>query len=210
MTNKQLKQDKNYYLSFVNIKRACFCMLNNNIADQFKVSNTPNMTGWNPSMRIHSTTKKLETLYGKPDKMLLFHNDVLLCRPFPATKAPEMLFYHIKQCQEIQTVALDPYTPKQIIGNAVCLLMQSRIFPLKKFHMWEAMTVKLYPILKKFIHEAYSRRLTSIQLGNTADQQGYVHQNMYNILNEEDNNNTDDNTTVVTQTVAAATTVVLV
>jgi hypothetical protein len=41
MTDKIFKRNKNYYLSFVNINRACFCMLNNNIADQFKVM------GWN-------------------------------------------------------------------------------------------------------------------------------------------------------------------
>jgi hypothetical protein len=47
MTDKQFKRDKNYYLSFVNINRACFPMLNVNVADQFKVTNTPNinMTG---------------------------------------------------------------------------------------------------------------------------------------------------------------------
>ncbi len=47
MTNKQFECNKTYYLSFININRACFCTLNDNIADQFKVSNTPNMTGWN-------------------------------------------------------------------------------------------------------------------------------------------------------------------
>ncbi len=108
-------------------------MLNDNIADQFKVSNTPYMTGWNSSMTICSILKQLENSYSKPNTMLLFHNNSLFCSPFPATEAPEMLFYRIKQCQEIQTIAQDPYTSKQIIGNAVRLLMQSGIFPLKEF-----------------------------------------------------------------------------
>jgi hypothetical protein len=82
--------------------------------------------------------------------------------------APEMQFYRIEQCQEIQTIAQDPYMPKQIIGNAASLLMQSGIFPLKEFE-WEATAVKTYPILKTFIHEAYSRRLMAMQLRNTAD-----------------------------------------
>jgi hypothetical protein len=43
MTNKRFEHDKNYYLSFLNINRACFCMLNDNIAEQFKASNTPNV-----------------------------------------------------------------------------------------------------------------------------------------------------------------------
>jgi hypothetical protein len=75
-----------------------------------------------------------------------------------------MLFYRIEQCQEIQTIAQDPYTPKQIINNAIRLLMQLGIFPLKEFDTWEAMPVKLYPILKTFIYEAYSRRLMAMQL----------------------------------------------
>jgi hypothetical protein len=147
MTDKQFERGKNYYLSFVNINRVCFCMLSDNIADQFKVSNTPNMMGWNSLMSICSTIEQLETSYGKPNTMPLFYNDALFCSPFPATKAPEMLFYQIKQCQEIQMIAQDPYMPNQIIGNAIHRLMQSGIISLKEFDTWEAMPVKLNPIL---------------------------------------------------------------
>ncbi len=45
IADKHFKRDKNYYLLFSNINRACFCMLNKNIANQFKVSNTLNMMG---------------------------------------------------------------------------------------------------------------------------------------------------------------------
>jgi hypothetical protein len=77
MTDKQFKCDKYYYFSFVNINWACFHMLDSTIADQFKVSNTLNMMGWNLSMSVRSIIEQLETLYGKPNTMLLFHNDVL-------------------------------------------------------------------------------------------------------------------------------------
>jgi hypothetical protein len=70
MTDKIFKQNKNYYLFFVNINRACFHMLNNNIADQFKVSNTPNMTGLISSMTVQLILEQLENSYGKPDTML--------------------------------------------------------------------------------------------------------------------------------------------
>jgi hypothetical protein len=93
MNDKRFKQDKNYYLSFVNISRACYRMLNNDIADQFKVTNTPNMTGWNSLMSFCSIIEQLETLYGKPNTMSLFHNNALFRSPFLATKAPEMIFY---------------------------------------------------------------------------------------------------------------------
>jgi hypothetical protein len=52
--------------------------------------------------------------------------------------------------------------------------MASGIFPLNKFDMWDALPNKTYPILKTFVHEVYTRHLTSIQLRNTAGQQGYV------------------------------------
>ncbi len=205
MTDKIFKRNKNYYLSFVNINRTCFCMLNDNIANQFKVSNTPNMMEWNSSMTVHSILKQLENSYGKPDTMLLFNNDTLFRSPFLATEAPEMLFYRIEQCQEIQTIAQDPYTPKQIISNAVRLLMQSGIFPLKEFNTWEAMPIKSYLILKTFIHEAYSRHLMAMQLRNTAGQQGYIQQNMYNIMDVDGGEDTNNNTVVTLQTVAVAT-----
>ena len=70
--------------------------------------------------------------------------------------------------------------------------------------MLEAMLVKSYPILKTFIHEVYSRHLMAMQLRNTAGQQGYVQQNMYNILNIDGGEDTDNNMVVTLQTVAAA------
>ncbi len=93
IANKRLERGKNYHLSFSNINRACFCMLNKNIANQLKVSNTPNMMGWNSLMCICSILEQLKTLFGKPDTMLLFHNDALFRSSFPSTKAPGILFY---------------------------------------------------------------------------------------------------------------------
>ncbi len=84
-------------------------------------------------MSIPLILEQLEMSYGKPDTMSLFHNDALFHSPFLATEAPKMLFYQIEQCQERPAIAQDPYTPKEIIGNAIRLLMQSGIFPLKEF-----------------------------------------------------------------------------
>ena len=142
MTNKVFARNKNYYHFFININGACFRTLNNNIGNQFKVSNLANMTRWNSSMSIHTIFEQLERLYGKPNTMTLFHNNTLFCSTFPATNAPKMLFHQIKQCQEIQTIAPNPYTPTQIINNAVQLLMSSCIFPLKEFDTWEVSAVK--------------------------------------------------------------------
>jgi hypothetical protein len=200
--------NKNYYLSYKNINRACFKMLDENIQPQYKVSNVTTMMGGNATMSIRLILKQLEGSYGKLNMMTIDQNNLLFQSPFLPSKTPEMLFYCIEQCQEIQTIAEDPYTPKQIISNAVRLLMASGIFPLKEFNTWEALPIKTYPILKTFVHEVYTRRLTSIQLCNTAGQQEYVqnpNNNMYNVF-EEGDDKVMDNDTTITQTAMAATT----
>jgi hypothetical protein len=75
MINATFLHDKNYFLSYKNISRACFCMFDANITVQFKVSNTPALTGWNSTMSINKILAQLQDLYGKPNMMTLFHND---------------------------------------------------------------------------------------------------------------------------------------
>ncbi len=214
MIDVTFTRDKNYYLSFLNINRACFKMLDETVSNQFKVLNTPNLTSWNSTMTICVILEQLEASAGKPDTMTLFRNDNLFQSPFLATEAPEMLFYRIEQCQEIQTLAQDLYSNMQIINNAVCLLMQSNIFPLKEFDTWETITPKMYPALKMFIHEAYPHCLTAMQLRNNVGLQGYApnnNQNMFNVLG--DGYNTDSGTkgtvamppSLITQTAAMTT-----
>jgi hypothetical protein len=199
-------RNKNYYLSYKNINCACFKMLDENVQLQYKVSNMTTMTGWNATMSVRLILEQLEGSYGKPNMMTIHQNDLLFRSPLLPSEAPEMLFYCIEQCQKIQTIAEDPYTPKQIMSNAVRLLMASGIFPLKEFDTWEVLPIKMYPILKTFVHEAYTRRLTSIQLRNTAGQQGYMQDpdnNMYNVFGERDDEMADNDTTI-TQTATAA------
>ncbi len=92
--------------------------------------------------------------------------------------------------------------------------MQSGMFPLKEFDMWDAITPKTYPALKTFIHKVYTCCLTALQLRNTTGQQGYVpnnNQNMYNVLNEGYNTGSGTKgivamqTALITQTMAMTT-----
>ncbi len=46
------KNARNYYLSYINISRACFRMLDKLVRDKYKGSNNPNLLGWNPTMSI--------------------------------------------------------------------------------------------------------------------------------------------------------------
>jgi hypothetical protein len=52
-------------------------MLDENVADQFKVSNVPTLTGWNTSMSIKAMLNQLKGTYGKPDTMTLFANSTV-------------------------------------------------------------------------------------------------------------------------------------
>ena len=83
-------------------------------------------------MSIINILDQLDGTYGKPDTMTLLQNDNLFRSAFNPTDAHESLFYRIEQCQETQVIARDPYSDTQIINNAIRLLMQANIFPLKK------------------------------------------------------------------------------
>jgi hypothetical protein len=77
MIDATFTQGKNYYMSFLNINQACFKMLNEIVSNQFMVSNTPNLTGWNSTMTICVILEQPEASYSKPDTMTLFRNDTL-------------------------------------------------------------------------------------------------------------------------------------
>jgi hypothetical protein len=210
MVDYTFKQNKNYFLLFTNINRACFRMHDNTVPNQFKVSNQPNLTGWKALMSIQDILTQLETLYGKPMLMALHNNDILFWSAMAPTDAPKMLFYRIKQFQEIATLAGDPYTPIQIMNTVMRILMQAQVLPLKEFDMWEQTAVKTCPGLKTFVHEAYTRRLQSLALRTTTGQQGYVPggNNMFNVLSEQEDKediNTVDDETTVKQTAALTT-----
>jgi hypothetical protein len=156
MINATFIQDKNYFLSYKNINQTCFQMLDNLVPNQFKVSNTLTLTGWNATMLIQVILNQIEDSYGKPLAVVLFANNALSKSPFHATETPELLFYCIEQCQKIMTLGKLPYTMEQVILNLLCLLMALQIFPLRELNTWEITTIKTYPALKTFIHEAYS------------------------------------------------------
>jgi hypothetical protein len=193
-----LERDKNYFLSYTNITRVCFRMLNANVLAQFKVSNNANLTRWNSTMSIIDILAQLQNSYGKPNMMTLFNNNNLFRSPMNPGDSPEMLFYRLEQCQEVQRIGQVPYSAEQIIANAIRILATSNIFPLKEFNTWEATATKTYPALKTFFQEAYGRRLTAIELCNTMGQNGYTN-NIYNAFaNGDEDTDKDTDTTIVT------------
>jgi hypothetical protein len=211
MVDYAFKRNKNYFLSYMNINRASFCMLDDSVSIQFKVSNIPTLTRWNASMSIQEILTQLKTAYGKPTPMALHNNDLLFRNPMATNDVPELLFYKIKQCQEIATLAGDRYTQMQIINTVVCILMQAQVLPSKEFDTWEQTPNKTYPRLKTFIHEAYTRCLQSLALRTMTGQQGYAPgggTNMFNIWESKDKDTDMANnatTTTATQTGAFTT-----
>jgi hypothetical protein len=207
MVDYAFERNKNYFLSYMNINRACFRMLDDSVPIQFKVSNIPTLMGWNASMSIQEILTQLETAYSKPTPMALHNKDLLFRSPMATNDALELLFYRFEH-QEIATLAGDPYTQMQIINTVVCILMQAQVLPSKELDTWEQTPNKTYPGLKTFIHEAYTRRLQSLALRMTTGQQGYAlggGTNMFNIWESEDKDmDTADDATTITATQTAA------
>ncbi len=81
---------RNYWLSYQNIKWACYNMLDGSIGNAFKFSLDPNLTGWNPSVTI-------ETIWTNLSQRMVIQ------RPMRSSKAcvyspnnsPEFLFRRI-------------------------------------------------------------------------------------------------------------------
>ena len=189
---------KNYYLSYVNIHRACFRMLDALVSAQFKVSNNPNLTGWNATMSVLDILTQLQDSYGKPDMMTIFKNETLYRSPMAPSDSPEVLFYRIEQCQEVQLIGKVPFTTEQIIANAVRILIGSNLLPTKEFDTWEALPIKTWATLKTFFQAAYGRRLTSLAMRSTTGQHGYATQNMYHVFDGTNDDTDDDTVTTIT------------
>ena len=89
-------------------------MLDENILDQFKVSNNPVLIGWNPTMSIQLILTQLENTFGKPGGLLMWNNNKIFCADFLPNNAPELLFLRVEQCQGVAIIACNPYSEETI------------------------------------------------------------------------------------------------
>jgi hypothetical protein len=70
--------NKNYYLSYKNINRKWFKMLDEKVQPQYyKVLNVTTMMGWNATMSIRLILEQMEGSYSKPDMMTIHYNNLL-------------------------------------------------------------------------------------------------------------------------------------
>jgi hypothetical protein len=129
---------KNYYMSIVNIKRAYFTAVNACINNAFKVLNNPTIQGWHAGMRVMSILYQLTSLYGQPTPATLEGRDTHFCSPYSAADPPEILFCRIEECDEIALLGRDPYTDRQLINDAIRLLLTTGLY-LWPFEEWDRM-----------------------------------------------------------------------
>jgi hypothetical protein len=73
-------------------------------------------------MEIREILNQITTTYGRPTPNALLQNNMLFCSAYSPADAPKTLFRHIKDCQEVQLLGKDEYTPKQLLNNTIRLL----------------------------------------------------------------------------------------
>jgi hypothetical protein len=155
-------------------------------------------------MEIMEILSQITTTYGCPTPNALLQKDMLFCSAYLPADAPETLFRRIEDCQEVQLLGKDKHTPKQLLNNAIRLLLQCGLYTCN-FEDWDRKPKadQVWTELKTFIQEAYTRPLNATNI--TAGQHGYI-QNAYAALAEKSTNDEDDNLkTVITQMAALTT-----
>jgi hypothetical protein len=92
ITEHLFERDKTYFMSYKNIYHAYFKMLNDYIANKFKMSLDPRLIGWNLTMSIQDILNQLKLPYELPSKHKLLHNDTLFRLPFLCHQGSQMPF----------------------------------------------------------------------------------------------------------------------
>ncbi len=75
-------------------------------------------------MEIMEILDQITTTYRCPMPNALLQNDMHFRSAYSPADTPETLFRCIEDCQEVQLLGEDEYTPKQLLNNAIRLLLQ--------------------------------------------------------------------------------------
>jgi hypothetical protein len=198
-----------YFLMYQNIKHACFNALDGSINNAFKVSNDPAFRGWHMGMSTRKILDQLSTSYDQPTPAAMELNDTTFCGLYSATDAPKVLFCRIENCVEIAIMGDNPYTNRQLITNAVCLLLTTGLYQ-RAFEEWDRLTAaqQTWIALQTLIQEAFQCRLNATV--PTAGHHGYApaqpyQQNAFGILGNNKSNDEESIAKMVATQVAALT-----
>ncbi len=131
-------------------------MLDSSINDAFKVSNDPTIQGWHAGMSVMLILNQLSELYGQPIPADRKMNDTVFQSPYFAVDAPKVLFRRIKECAETALLGNNPYTNRQLITNAIFLLLTTGLYS-RPFKDWDRLTrpAQTWITLWMMIQEAF-------------------------------------------------------
>jgi hypothetical protein len=156
-----------------NIERACFTVLDASVNNAFKVSNDPGVQGWHAGMRVINILDQLSATYGQPTPAAVEANNHIFRSPTSAADPPEVLFCRIEECAETALLGKNPYTDKQLIMNAIRLLLSTGLYT-RAFEDWDQLTdaSKTWIELCQIIQDAFQLRLNAS--APTSGHQGYA------------------------------------
>ena len=103
-------------------------------------------------MEVRKIFDQITSTYGRPTPAALLQNDTLFRSVYSPQDAPEVLFWRIKDCQEVQILGEDPHTAQPLLNNAVRLLLQCGLYT-RDFEDWDRKTAsdKIWTNLKTFV-----------------------------------------------------------
>jgi hypothetical protein len=163
--------------------------------------------GWHTGMETRDILDQLSQTYGQPTPAAFENNDTTFCGPYFAADAPEVLFRRIKNCTEIAILGNNPYTDRQLINNAIRLLLMTGLY-IRAFKEWDHLLPRAQTWIKlcRLIQEAFQRCLNA--MAPMAGGHGYApayHQNAFGILGTNDSNDKELLANTVATQVAALT-----
>ncbi len=160
--NTRFNQLKHYFMLMQNIKCACFMALDASINDAFKVSNVANGHGWQAGMRVIDIFDQLNNIYGKPTSSALKANNNIFHSPYLAADAPKVLFRRIEDCAKVVSLGKNPYTNRQLIYTAICLLLSAGLY-VCTFKGWDLLAEvdQTWIKLRRIIQEAFQQCLNA-------------------------------------------------
>ena len=84
--------------------------------------------GWHARMSVRDILDQQSSIYGQPTPAAMEINDTAFRGVYSAADAPEVLFRLIKDCAEIAILGHNPYSNRQLLQNAICLLLTTGLY----------------------------------------------------------------------------------
>ena len=106
------------------------------INNAFKVSTDPTIRGWHAGMSVWTILGQLSSIYGQPTPATMEINDTVFRGVYSAADAPKVLFRRIEDCAEIAILGRNSYTNRQLLQNAICLLLTTGLY-VRAFEEWD-------------------------------------------------------------------------